>query len=165
MSRHLLSRRVRSRRVVRHPIQRRRLPAVDGERGSLTVMTAVLALALLAVAGLVVDGTGRLRAGQQATDAAQQAARAGADALDAATLRAGGPLAVDPAAAAATSREYLAAAGYTGTVAVTGPTTLRVSVTVHRPTAILGLIGIDSYTATGTATADLEHGVAAAENP
>lgn len=137
----------------------------NGERGSLTVMTAVLALALLAVAGLVVDGTGRLRAGQQAIGAAQQAARAGAEALDAATLRAGGPVTDNSAAAATTARGYLAAAGYTGTVNVTGPTTLQVTVTVHQPTVILGLIGIDSYTATGTATADLKHGVVAEENP
>lgn len=140
-------------------------PAADAERGSLTVMTAVLVLALLAVAGLVVDGTGQLRAGQQATAAAQQAARAGAEALDAAGLRAGGPITVDPVAAAATVRGYLAAAGYAGAVTVTGPTTLRVTITVHRPTVLLGLIGIHSYTATGTATADLEHGVVAAENP
>lgn len=142
-----------------------RVRTADGERGSLTVMTAVLALALLAVAGLVVDGTGQLRAGQQAVGAAQQAARVGAEALDAATLRAGGPVTVDPAAAASTVRGYLDAAGYTGTVTVTDPTTLQVTVTVHRPTVVLGLIGIDSYTATGTATADLEHGVVTEENP
>lgn len=135
------------------------------DRGSLTVMTAVLALALLAVAGLVVDGTAQLRAGQHATGAAQQAARAGAEALDAAALRAGGPVSVDPAAAAATARAYLSATGYSGTVTVTGQTTLQVTVTVHQPTVILGLIGVDSYTATGTATADLEHGIVSAENP
>lgn len=116
----------------------RRSATSDAERGSLTVMTAVLALALLAVTGLVVDGTGQLRAGQQATGAAQEAARAGAEALDAAALRAGGPITVDPANAATTARAYLTAAGYPGTVTVTGPTTLRVSVTVHRPTVLSG---------------------------
>lgn len=139
--------------------------ALDTERGSLTVLTAVLALALLALAGLVVDGTGQLRAGQAASGAAQQAARAGTEALDAASLRAGGPLTVDPTAATAAARAYLIAAGYTGTVTVTGPTTLRVRVTVHQPTVILGLIGVDSYTATAAATADLAHGVVGEENP
>lgn len=144
---------------------RHRPRAAESERGSLTVMTTVLALALLAVAGLVIDGAGQLRAAAQATGAAQQAARAGAEALDAATLRAGGPITVDPAAATRDARSYLAAAGYAGTVTVTGPSTLRVTVTVHRPTVLLGLIGVDSYTATGSATADLEHGVVTEEGP
>jgi Flp pilus assembly protein TadG len=122
-------------------------------------MTAVLLVGLLAIAGLVVDGGGQLRAHAQATGIAQQAARAGADALNTTTLRATGTVAVDPTAATQAAQAYLAANDETGTVTLTGATTLTVTVHVHRPTVMLGLIGIRSYAATGSATANLEAGI------
>ena len=130
----------------------------DTERGSLTVFTAVLALALLVMAGLVIDGTGKLRAARQADAIAEEAARAGADSLNAAAIRAGAPITVNPTAAIAAAHAYLVAAGVQGTVSAAGPTRIAVAVTIHRPTAILGLVGIDSWTVTGHATANLESG-------
>ncbi|MHB1800175.1 MAG: TadE/TadG family type IV pilus assembly protein [Actinomycetes bacterium] len=130
----------------------------DTERGSLTVFTAVLALALLVMAGLVIDGTGKLRAARQADAVAEEAARAGADTLNAAALRAGAPVTVDAQAAIAAAHAYLDAAGVQGTVTAAGPTRITVAVTIHRPTSILGLVGIDSWTVTGHATANLEAG-------
>lgn len=130
----------------------------ERERGSLTVFTAVLAVALLVMAGLVVDGTGKLRAAQQADAIAEEAARAGADSLNTAALRAGGPVTVDPQAAISAAQAYLNSAGVHGTVSQPGPTLISVTVTISRPTAILDLIGIDSWTVTGNATANLETG-------
>ncbi len=46
------------------------------ERGSVSLMLVVVMLGLLAAAGLVVDGGAKLRAVQQATAAAGEAARA-----------------------------------------------------------------------------------------
>lgn len=130
----------------------------DAERGSLTLFTAILAVALIVMAGLVVDGTGKLRAARTADGIAEEAARAGADSLNAAAARAGRPVLVDPRAAVAAAHRYLSAAGVSGTVSIVGPTEIAVSVTVHRPTAVLGLIGITSWTVTGHATANLESG-------
>ncbi|HVA61360.1 MAG TPA: pilus assembly protein TadG-related protein [Mycobacteriales bacterium] len=130
----------------------------ESERGSLTVFTAVLALALLVMAGLVIDGTGKLRAAQQADGIAEEAARAGADTLNAAGLRAGQPVAVDPAAAITAAQAYLASAGVRGTVTAPAPAEIAVSVTISQPTAVLDLIGIDSWTVVGHATASLESG-------
>ena len=48
-------------------------------------------MALFALAGLVLDGGAALTAHGRAADVAQQAARAGADALDGASLRARPP--------------------------------------------------------------------------
>ena len=139
------------------PISRcRRLRRDD--RGSLTVFTAVLGLALLLMAGLVVDGTGKLRAARTAEAIAQEAARAGADSLNAAAARAGQPAVLDPTAAVNAADAYLQTAGVTGTAEITGPTEIAVAVTLDRPTAFLGLIGIPGYRVSGHAVADLEHG-------
>lgn len=139
-----------------HPVTRR--AGDDGERGSLTIFTAVLAVALLAMAGLVIDGTGKLTAARHANAIAEEAARAGADTIDAAQLRAGGSIATDPTQAVTAAEAYLAAAQVTGTVTAPAPDRIRVTVTLRRPTDMLGLVGIHSYTVTGHATAALEAG-------
>ncbi|HYT09237.1 MAG TPA: hypothetical protein VEL73_01100 [Mycobacteriales bacterium] len=126
------------------------------ERGSVTVLTALAALALLLMAGLVVDGAGRMRAAGRADRIAAEAARAAVQAAD----TRGRTLTLDRPAAVRAARRYLAAAGLTGTAAVTGPRTVEVSVTVHGHDLILGLLGDPDYTMTGQATATLAVGVA-----
>lgn len=128
------------------------------DRGSLTLFTALLGLALLMMAGLVVDGTGKLRAARTAQAIAQEAARAGADSLNAAAARAGQPAVLDPSAAVQAADAYLRGAGVTGTATVMSPTEIAVTVTLDRPTAFLGLIGVSNYKVVGHAVADLEHG-------
>ena len=56
------------------------------ERGSMALVLAILTVGMLAMAGLVIDGGAALAARGRAADVAQQAARAGADALPAACL-------------------------------------------------------------------------------
>lgn len=64
------------------------------QAGSVTAFVAAFAVALVAVAGLVVDG-GYLLAGRSAAlDEAEAAARAGAQAVDVGVLRLGGPVAI-----------------------------------------------------------------------
>lgn len=130
-----------------------------GERGSLTLFTVVVALALLLALGLVIDGSAKLRAGSEASAVAAAAARAAAGRVDESQAYGGGRYRLAPAAAAAAARRHLAATGHQGTVTVVGPRTVRVRVTVSRPTVLLGLIGITSVQGTGTATADLTPGV------
>lgn len=135
----------------------RRLAGDD--RGSITLFAAVITLALLVVAGLVIDGGDRLAAVRQATGIAQEAARAGADQLNLTALRATGAVEVNLAAAVTATDAYLAAAGYTGHASLDGPDRLTVTVTVHQATLLLGLIHIGGYRVTEAATATLEHGI------
>lgn len=130
-----------------------------GERGSVAVFVAAIVPGLLIVFGLVLDLGQQLRAQRTAAAVAQEAARAGAESVDLLSYRGGGGgVTVNATAAAAAARGYLSAAGYTGTVTLTGPSTLSVSVTVTQPTQVLGLVGIRSWTAAETARARLQEG-------
>jgi hypothetical protein len=67
---------------------------------------------------------------------------------------------VDQSQALAAARRDLIGAGasrFTATAA--GPRAIRVTVTITEPTRFLALIGIGSFTSTGTATASLVTGV------
>jgi Flp pilus assembly protein TadG len=138
-------------------IQRR---GADADRGSLTLMLAVLFVALLALAGVVIDGGAKLTAAENAAAVAQEAARAGAGLVNQATAHASGSFVVDQDQAIAAADGYLSSAGYAGQAAP-GPGTDEINVTVHvsQPTKVLSIIGIDSITATGQATANLVSGV------
>ena len=111
--------------------------------------------------GLGVDGS-RAAQGMATADAiAEEAARAGGQALDSAALHRG-TVAVDRAAAQTAARAYLTAADtadptrtITATVTLVAPDRLRVQVTATQPTVLLGLIGIDTLTVHGSADAVL----------
>lgn len=134
-----------------------------GERGSVTLMLMVLFLALIALAGIVIDGGAKLDQAENANAIAQEAARAGAGHVDRANAYANGSFTVDQAQAIAAAQQYLASAGYRCPVQcrVWAPTpgTIRVTVTVTSPTRVLSIIGIDSMTSPGSATASLVTGV------
>ena len=95
----------------------------DPDRGSITAYLLIMTVALVVLAGLVLDGGAALTAHGTAADTAQQAARAGADALDEQSLRATTPagLTTNPAAAREAAAAVLAAADVTGDVTVTEP--------------------------------------------
>lgn len=118
-----------------------------------------LTVALLAMAGLVIDGGAAIAARERAADLAEQAARAGADALVPASLRGHSPtgLRVDPAAARAAADRVLSLGGDTGELTING---LDVTVTAHVPrrAVILSAVGINDLTGTATATATVLHG-------
>ena len=125
--------------------------------GVVTAFVVVIVMALIVLAGLVLDGGIALSAKVQAIDDAQAAARAGAEAIDVTSFRSGGEVTLDPATAAADAEAALALAGASGTVAVQGDT-VTVTATITRPTQILGVIGIDELheSGTGSATAEQE---------
>jgi Flp pilus assembly protein TadG len=141
--------------------RRRRLPGHTGpERGTITLMLPVMFVALLALAGIVIDGGAKLDQAENANAIAQEAARAGAGLVDRANAYATGSFTVDQAQALAAAQHYLAQpylaqAGYRGTAAPDGPDAIRVTVTVTAPTHVLSIIGINSMTSTGSATASL----------
>ena len=128
------------------------------ERGQVTAFVVVIMVALLAMAGLVIDGGDALAAKRRAINEADAAARVGAQALDVAGYRAAGTFAPDPDTAVAAARAFLARTGDVGEVAVHGD---QVVVTVHlnQPTTLLGIVGVRSMTLTGTGSAHLSHGV------
>ena len=121
------------------------------QRGvSLSVFACGAILALLIMAGLVVDGTAQLLAHQRAEDAAAQVARF---AVDAAV-----PYMVDgrDGQAAALTAAGQAAKRYDNIVfaySVDATGALHVSTATSVPTVFLRLIGIQTLQATGEATA------------
>ena len=137
---------------------------LPGEQGTATVLLLLLTPAVLALAGLVLDGGTALSARQRSADLAEQAARAGADRLDTSALRATGTGQLDPGAA------RTAACGYVHTVEPGATCTATIvlaatgqAVTVHvrtsTPTVLLGLIGVNAFHADGSATAEAVTGV------
>ena len=136
--------------MTRHP--RHRQP--DAERGAIGVFLAVLVPGLLLIIGLAVDGGAKVAATQRANAIADEAARAGGQALDVSAALAG-QVRVDPAAAVAAAEDYLARNEVSGAVTVVDGDTLRVTTRVTEPTAFLGLIGISTLTVEGSGTADL----------
>ena len=131
----------------------------DEDRGSVTAYLLIMTVALILLAGLVLDGGAALAAHGRAADTAQQAARAGADALDVASLRSPTPagLSANPAAAQRAAQAVLGAAGISGEVTVSG-SQVTVSARVSEPTAILSMVGVDQVGGSATATALPLHG-------
>jgi hypothetical protein len=112
-----------------------------GEDGTVTAFVVVFTLALILMAGLVLDGGLTLAAKTQA--------------IDLATFRATGHITLDPAQATTDADNYLAAAGHTGTVEVNGDQ-VTVTVSITQPMQILSIAGINHLTVTGTGTATAE---------
>jgi Flp pilus assembly protein TadG len=114
------------------------------ERGSASIWAIlVIAGAFTVLLGLVVDGGRVIDERVAASRAAAQAARAGADALSAASVRNGSD-AVDAEAARARAQSYLRDAGMDGTVSVAGDT-VTVRITAESENQILGVIGVTSF--------------------
>lgn len=124
------------------------------ERGSVSAFVAVVAVALVMVAGMAYDGGSIVAAQATARDLASSAARAGAQEVDLDRLRASGEPHLDPQRAAAAASAFLATASSTGTVLVEGPS-ITVTVGVRQPMRILP-VADRTVIATDTATA-LDH--------
>lgn len=109
------------------------------ERGAVVLfMVLMVPVLLIGLGGLVFDGGRILVAKREALNAAQQAARAGAQGLATEDVRAGagGPQRLDPERARAHAAQHLAALGHEGTVEVDGEV-VRVTVTVVRTARLL----------------------------
>jgi Flp pilus assembly protein TadG len=121
-----------------------------GDRGQTTAFIAVVATALIMVAGLAYDGGQYLRAYLEASDLAEAAARAGAQAAGPDHLF-GGDATLDPATAKANVNTFVAEAGHPGTATTSvSPGSVTVTVTLSQTAHILPL-GTKSISATATA--------------
>ena len=132
------------------------MPAGRDERGAVvTVWVAMLMTVLVAVVGITVDLTGQVNAQQRAFDLAQQAGRAAANQTLVGLAMQGQAPEIDPAEAQRAAADYLSAAGVTGTITITGPTTLVVRVTTTYQPTFLGTLGVGAKTVSGDANVDL----------
>ncbi len=122
------------------------------ERGSVTVFTVIMTVALLFMAGLVIDGGQILNARREAANVAESAARAGAQELDEDVARTTGATTLDKRSAVATAEAFLAASGHQGMATATGDV-VTVTVSISQPLLILGIGGLADVTVTGTGSA------------
>lgn len=128
------------------------------EHGAIVVFVVGLATALLLVAGLVFDGGQILAARREAYALADNAARAGAQAVDLDALRADRPVHLEPAAAQAAARSYLERVGSEGAVTVTGDT-VQVRVSQNVPLLVLRMVGMQERTVAGKGQARIVRSV------
>jgi uncharacterized membrane protein len=117
----------------------------------------LLVVPMVMMAGLAFDGGQLLAARRQAYDVAQNAALAGAQAIDGPEVRQGNVVA-DPEGVHVAATRYLDSTGHVGTVTVSGET-VTVSVTTTVELQLLSVIGISEKTVTGTARTRLVRGV------
>ena len=119
------------------------------DRGSMSPFAAIAVIALLIIAGLVVDGSGRIEAVQRADNVAREAARAAGQAIHAGPAVRGVAAYGNTSAGRRAAQQHLKAAGMTGTVSVSGNTITVTATTTHRP-IFLSLVGIGSLSVTVT---------------
>jgi Flp pilus assembly protein TadG len=127
---------------------RRWLPARGDERGAATVFVVAFAVVLLVLAGLVVDGGLAINARERVADDVEQAARAGSQQLDLASLRDGGIVKINAPAARVAAANFLTGRGYPATGVQVDATADEVTATatIQQKTALLSLIFIDHFT-------------------
>ncbi len=108
------------------------------DRGSLAIYFAILTPFLLLFSGLVIDGGGALVAKASAANQAEQAARAGANAIDLAILRGDGRRVVNEEQMRQEVANYMAGSSDTYTPPNLTDNTVTVTVTVTYRSKILG---------------------------
>lgn len=128
------------------------------DRGAVTAMTVVLAVALLALGGLIFDGSRTFAARRDANNLALQSARVAAQHVDTEAAY-GGTWRIDPIAADTAARDFLATQGIEPVeVLITDD---RVEVTIHMTidTPMLAVLGSSSRAVEATAAASPARGV------
>jgi hypothetical protein len=128
------------------------------ERGSVTAFVVIMTSALLAVAGLVIDGGYALAAHRRAFNEAEAAARAGAQAVDLDVLRATGDVVLDAGEAERRTLSYLAALDRSGTVEVDGDV-IRVRLSFEHGLVLLDAFGVGPMRIEGDGEARAVRGV------
>lgn len=123
-----------------------------GDRGAVSTFLAVIALALLMAAGLAIDGGRKVNALREASHIADNAARAGAQAVDLDTLRTTGDLLLLPDQATDRVDQYLASLGYSAADVIVSGASVTVTVDITIDPVLLPT-GPMTVSATETATA------------
>lgn len=130
-----------------------------GDSGAATLWMVLGTIIIFAVAGLVFDGGTLIAAKRDAINDAEEAARAGAQAIDTASVLAGGEPQLDPAAAAARAEQFLATNGWTGS-ATADTASVSVTITRQQQMTFLQTFGLGERAIAGTATARPQQGFA-----
>lgn len=123
-----------------------------GDDGMVTAFVVILAVAIIFVTGLVLDGGYLLAAKREANNLAEQAARAGAQHVDEDALRGSDTFRLDESAATAAAEAFVASRGHRGEARVVGGRVV-VTVEIDRPLFILGAAGMADVVVTGTGSA------------
>ncbi|PSK89942.1 putative Flp pilus-assembly TadE/G-like protein [Murinocardiopsis flavida] len=119
------------------------------DRGQVTAFVVIIALALVLLLALVLEGGAALGARSRALSLAQEAARAGAQQIDLDAYRAGDDITLDTDAAAQAAKDFLHRSGAEGTAYVEGDT---VTATAHL-NYTFSLLPLGTRTLSGTASA------------
>ncbi|WP_157641359.1 hypothetical protein [Longispora albida] len=129
-------------------------PAAPGssDTGAVSVTMAYIGMIVVLMVAVLIGGGNVFAARARGYDVAAEAARAGAQQIDLAAYRSHGTLLLNPGAAQQAARRYLASAGATGTVTVTGAT-VQVTATSTQRTPMLSAFGKSSIQVTSTASA------------
>jgi Flp pilus assembly protein TadG len=132
-----------------------------------TLFVLGFAVMLMGVAGLVVDGGLAINARERIADDAEQAARAGAQHIDEAALRADGTLRLASTEARQAARVFLTDQGYSPGDVMVIDNGVEITVRVERqePTALLQLIGISDFDVAAEASAAAESGIETGDWP
>lgn len=120
----------------------------DGSGGGMSLVLLLVAIAMLTVLGLVVDGGVKSDALDRADRVAMEAARAGAQAISGS----GGTL--NEALADSAVQSYLSAEGVPGSSQINGNQVI-VHVSITEPTKILSVVGINEIHVTGDGFANV----------
>jgi Flp pilus assembly protein TadG len=110
----------------------------NSERGSISGFVVVLSMTFVACAGLAFDGGRMIAARAEATDAAENAARAGAQYVT--SLRSGNP-SIDRSSAVVSANRFLEAIGVSGS-ATADEKSVTVTTNIKVPMVLLGLFGV-----------------------
>ena len=123
------------------------------EDGVTALFVVLIAVALLSMAGLVIDGGYAMASNRRLTGQAEQAARIGADALDQDSLRDGGTPEVARDRAIAVAQNYLSSVGAPRGQITINEDTVTVTLASHSKTAILSAVGVTQLATGGSASA------------
>jgi Flp pilus assembly protein TadG len=142
---------------------RRRDGRPGDDRGAVTAFVVVFSMALLFTTGLVLDGGRILTSKREARNAAQSAARAGAQEFDDLAIRNNLEVILDPGAAEAAACEFADRAGFACPGEVTVDTVgNEVIVTITHSVEMTMLVGVPAQTYTVEGRACVARGIEAA---
>jgi hypothetical protein len=126
-------------------------------------MVAIMMAAIILLIGLTIDGGGKMRADAKANDYAQEAARAGGQAIDPTRAIPGDAIVVPRPAAEQAARQYLAGTPVRqdsiNVDVVDNGRTITVSLTLEYKTVVAAFFGADTISVQGHARAGLVHGI------
>ena len=131
--------------------------ARHSEAGVVTVTITVLVIAIVAAAGLVIDGGRLLATRRDAANTAAAAARSAAQELDVSRFETGNNVTLTIEDATNVAREITTRQGYnlTDTTIRINGAVVRIEIREDVPLTLLTFTGLRTRTVTGTATAEL----------